>query len=135
MRRSIPPVCLLSLFVAACATTSSDPGMLTVETASNGAAVEGATCAVTTSAGNWTVTTPGQVQVGAPSGELRIVCDKPGYRTSQYEYRNDYGTGGSGVGVGLGGGSGGVGFGLSFPIGGRPAGSYPSRIVVEMNPV
>lgn len=132
MRRSI---LILSLALAACATTGSGGGDITLETTSKGQPLAGATCVVHTGAGNWTVATPGTVVVGRPSGDLHVVCDKPGYRTSELIYKPSSGYSGSSMGIGVGGGSGhvGMGVGLSFPLmlGG---GSYPARITVEMNP-
>lgn len=131
MRRSI---LILSLALAACATTGSGGGNIALETTSKGQPLAGATCVIHTGAGNWTVATPGTVVVGRPSGDLHVVCDKPGYRTSELIYKPSSGYSGSSMGIGVGGGSGhvGMGVGLSFPImlGG---GSYPARITVEMN--
>ena len=72
--------------------------------------LEGASCEVETGAGKWTVTTPGSVQVGLPQGDLRVVCNKQGYRTSEVVFRRSGNPGvlsASGVGVGVGGGFGG----------------------------
>jgi hypothetical protein len=65
-------------------------------------------------------------------GNLRVSCNKPGYRSSDVIYQA---SGASSFGVGLGGGSGnvGVGLGLNIPLRLR-TGNYPSRITVEMNP-
>jgi len=127
-------ILLLPIALAACATTGSGGTAIAVDTASRGQALTGASCIVQTGAGSWNITTPATVDVGAPSGDLRIVCNRPGYRTSETLYRPSRPLG-SNVGLGAGGGSGhvGVGVGLSFPIsvgGGR----YPSSVTVEMNP-
>lgn len=127
-------ILLLSIAVAACATTGAGDGGITIETASGGQAVTGANCAVSTNAGTWNVVTPATAPVGSASGDLRVICNKAGYRTSEVVHRPSSPVG-SGVGLGIGGGSNvGVGVGLSFPVrlGG---GSYPSRVVVDLNPL
>ena len=75
--------------------------------------------------GSFAVVTPATVPVRNTPGDLRVVCDRQGYRTSEVIYRGlGYGGysgyGGPSVGLGLGGGGGNVGFGLGFgfPIGG-----------------
>lgn len=127
-------ILLLPLAIAACATTGSSEGVIAIETASRGQALAGASCAVSTGSGNWNVITPASVNVGSASGDLRVLCNKDGFRTSEIVFRpsNPYGSS-MGVGVGGGGGNVGVGVGLSFPIrfGG---GTYPSRVTVDMNP-
>lgn len=128
-------ILLLPLALAACATTGSSDGSITIETVSRGQPVQGANCAVTTSAGNWNVTTPATIVVGSSSGDLRVVCDKAGYRTSEMVFKGAASLSGSSVGLGVGGGSGnvGVGVGLNFPIG-TNRGTYPSSVTVDMNP-
>ena len=127
-------VLLVSLGLAACATPGGDKG-IEIETSHAGQAITGAECTVTTGAGSWKVTTPGVAPVGTPSGDLRVVCDKSGYRTSEVVYRATPGS--SNMSIGIGGGSGGggvgVGFGFGIPIG-QGRSNYPSRIVVDMNP-
>lgn len=126
-------ILLLAMALAACATTGSG-GRLTVETASRGQAVTGANCAVTTNAGGWNVVTPGTVPVGSASGDLHVICNKSGYRTSELIVRPS-GPVGSNMGVGVGGGDRhvGVGVGLNFPVS-LGGGGYPSRVTVELNP-
>lgn len=126
-------VLLLPMALAACATTGSGNG-LTVETTSRGQVVAGANCTVTTSAGSWNVTTQATVPVGNVSGDLRVVCNKSGYRTSELIVR-PLGPVGSSMGVGVAGGGShvGVGVGLNFPIS-VGGGGYPSRVTVELNP-
>ena len=127
------PVLLLPMALAACATTGPGGG-LAVETASRGQAVAGANCTVTTSAGSWNVITPATVSVGSVSGDLRIVCNKSGYRTSELIVRPS-GPVGSNMGVGVAGGGShvGVGVGVNFPIS-VGGGGYPSHVTVELNP-
>ena len=138
-------VILTVLTLSACATTDdasqAQGGNIEVLAASGGQAVTGAKCVATTAAGRWELTPPAVVPIGAPAGDLRIICNKAGYRTSEVLYRpSPYTVGGnSNVGVGIGGGSGNVGVGIGFniPIGGGARtvpGGYPQRIVVEMNP-
>lgn len=127
-------IALLPLVLAACATTGSNGGGMTIETASQGQPLAGASCIVNTGMGSWNVVTPASINVGTVSGDLRVVCNKDGYRTSALLLRPSSPVG-SGLGVGIGGGGGnvGVGVGLNFPIMlGR--GGYPPRVVLEMNP-
>ena len=128
----------MTLALGACATpqVSNDLG---IETASAGQFVPGANCTVQTVEGSFTVVTPATVPVRNTPGDLRVVCELQGYRTSEVIYRGmGYGSyggyGGPSVGLGLGGGGGNVGFGLGlgFPIGGAVSNRAPSRIVVEM---
>lgn len=131
MRILIP---LMFIFMTGCATTESGSDALLIETAVHGQPLEGANCTVQTNSGSWQLTTPASVMVGAANGDLRILCEKPGYRTAELTYRMPGSYGRPGVGLGLGGGSGGVGvgFGLSFPVGKRRA-AYPNHFTVEMN--
>lgn len=127
-------ILLLPIALAACASTGSRGTAIAVDAASRGQALPGASCVVQTGAGSWNVTTPATVDVGAPSGELRVVCNKAGYRTSETVYRPSSPLGSSvGLGAGGGGGNLGVGVGLSFPIS-LGGGRYPSTVTVEMNP-
>lgn len=127
-------ILLMFIALAGCATTGSSGGAISVETIARGQPVPGATCAVMTNSGSWNVLTPGTVTVGSASGDLRVLCNKEGYRPSELIFRPSNPLGSSvGLGVGGGGGNVGVGVGLNFPIrvGG---GTYPSRITVELNP-
>ena len=134
---------LTALGLAACATApvSND---LSIETVSRGQPVPGANCSVQIAEGSFNVVTPAVVPARNTRGDLRVVCDKPGYRTSEVLYRGGYagygGYGGSGtsVGFGLGGGGGSIGYGigLGFPIGGGGVSQQmPASILVEMNPL
>jgi len=131
MRRLI---LLLPLTLAACATTGLNGGAIAIETATRGQPLPGANCVASNNAGSWNVLTPAKIAVGSANGDLHVVCDKNGYRTSEMIFR-PAGPFGSSLGLGAGGGGGhvGVGVGLSVPItlGG---GGYPSRVVVDMNP-
>ena len=127
-------ILLLPLALAACATTGSSGGVVVIETASRGQPLTGANCVVSTGSGNWSVVTPASVHVGSASGDLRVLCNKEGYRASEIVFRPSSPYGSSmGVGVGGGGGNVGVGVGLSFPIS-LGGGTYPSRVTVDMNP-
>lgn len=125
---------LMPLALAACATTGSSGGGIAIETASKGQSLAGANCVVHTNNGNWNVITPGAVDVGGINGDLRVVCNKDGYRTSEMIFKPSRSYGPS-VGLGVGGGSGnvGVGVGLSVPIS-LGGGGYPSRVTIDMNP-
>lgn len=123
----------LSLLLGACATGGQGDGRVSITTASNGQEFGGANCVVTTAAGSWNIVTPATLQLGSANGELRIVCNRVGYRTSELRLPPYGQASGSSMGVGLGGGSGGVGMGLGFSL---PimtgSGSYPPRVVVNM---
>ena len=83
----------MTLAVGACATppVSNDLG---IETASGGQFLPGANCTVQTVEGIFNVVTPATVPARNTPGDLRVVCDRPGYRTSEVVYR------GLGYGVG-----------------------------------
>lgn len=131
MRRLI---LLLPVALAACATTGSNGGRIAVETVSHGQPLAGANCVASTNTGSWDLMTPATVMVGSANGDLHVVCNKDGYRTSEMIFRPS-GPYGSSAGLGVGGGSGhvGVGLGLSVPIS-LGGGGYPSRVIVDMNP-
>lgn len=126
-------ILLLSIVVAGCATTGSSGGVVAIDTKAQGQELAGANCNVSTDAGNWNIVTPATVAVGSASGDLRVVCNKQGYRTSEVIYRPSSPLGSS-VGLGAAGGGGhvGVGVGLSFPIS-LGGGTYPSHVTVELN--
>ncbi|MNR92577.1 hypothetical protein D3C72_236130 [compost metagenome] len=128
---------LLPLLLTACATGGNGDGRVSVATAANGQEFSGANCTVMTNSGSWNVLTPATVQVGGVSGELRVICNKYGYRTSELRLPPYVaGSSGSRVGLGLGGGTGAVGLGLGFslPISSSGGASYPPRVVVNMSP-
>ena len=139
--RSVMIASVLSL--SGCATTPPFEGRVEVLTTYREQQLAGADCVVTTESGSWTVQTPGYATVGDPNGDLRIVCDKAGYRTSEVIHRNQtgrsLGSGGTRVGVGVGGGLGGYsGVGVSLGIGiplGRGRSDYPSQVTVDMAPL
>ena len=95
-----------------------------------------------TDAGSWTLQTPAAVNVGEPRGDLWVVCNRDGYRTSELIIRAPGYTGaasGTRVGVGVGGGFGrtsgvGVSLGLGIPLGSNRT-RYPSQVVVDMTPL
>lgn len=131
-----------ALGLGACATApvSND---LSIETVSRGQPVPGASCTVQLVEGSFNIVTPAVVPARNTRGDLRVVCNKPGYRASEVLYRGGY-TGydgyGSrtslGFGIGGGGGSVGYGIGLGVPIGGGASpSSVPASVLVEMNPL
>ena len=128
-------ISLLFFVLAGCATPGGRDGGIAIETTSAGQSLTGAQCSVVTDAGSWQVTTPAVAPIGAPRGDLRVVCDKSGYRTSEVVYRATPGR--SNMTLGIGGGSGGgrvgVGFGFGIPIG-QGSTTYPSEIVVDLTP-
>ncbi len=131
----------LLIVLASCASTVAPDGRIEILTRAQSQPLSGAQCEVDTGAGKWTVSTPGWVQIGQPQGDLRVVCNKDGYRSSEVVFRRGS-TGGvpgaTRVGVGMGGGFGGysgvgISLGFGFPLSsGRT--SYPSQVVVDMTP-
>ena len=130
------------LSVSGCAVTPPFDGRVEILSTARDQALTGADCVVTTDSGSWTVQTPGHAAVGAANGDLRVVCNKAGYRTSEVIHRNPAtrrGPGATRVGVGIGGGSGGyrgvgVSLGFGFPFAGMRS-DYPSRVTVDMTPL
>jgi len=131
------------LSLSGCATTPPFDGRVEILTTSREKPLTGADCAVTTNSGSWNVQTPGFASVGDPNGDLRIVCNKAGYRTSEVIHRSHAGRGpgsdGTRVGVGVGGGLGGysgvgVSLGIGLPLGGARD-DYPSQVIVDMTPL
>jgi hypothetical protein len=130
------------LALSGCATTPPFDGRVEILTTSREQALPGADCVVTTDAGSWTVQTPGYATVGDPNGDLRVVCNKSGYRTSEVIHRHSGAgrrPGATRVGVGIGGGGGGysgvgVSLGFGFPLAGVRS-DYPARVIVDMTPL
>ena len=135
MRYLLP---VIALMLNACSTMGGDnnAGGILIETASNRQPMPGASCMASNNNGSWSFVTPATVNVGNASGDLRVVCNKPGYRTSEYVFRPAGAASGSSIGVGVGGGSR-VGFGIGFnvPLGGSGGGSYPRQVALEMTPL
>lgn len=108
-----------------------------------GKPLTGAACVVTNLSGSWNVQTPAIVEVGEPKGDLRVVCEHPGYRSSEVIYRIPGGTvsnSGTRVSVGVGGGSFGSASGMGVSMGiGLPLGSvrqrYPAQLTVDLTPL
>ncbi len=143
--RHLPQVLALGLglpvLLGACATSPPRPeGQVEVLTTAKGAPLAGADCTVETGGGSWKLTTPATVNVGEPRGDLRVVCNRSGYRTSEVQIRvpaSGYVPGSTRVGVGVGSGWGvhsgvGLSLGFGFPLSGGRA-RYPAQVVVEMN--
>ena len=130
-----------AIALSGCATGVGNQS-LQIDTRSGGRAVAGAICKVNFGREGLTVTTPATLQTGSVQGDLQVVCNKPGYRTSELYYRRAQGGGGYGgfggsnVGVGVGGGSGGVGLGvgLNFPIQMGSRSDYPPNLTIELTP-
>jgi hypothetical protein len=124
----------LPIALAACATTGSSGGRIAIDTVSGKQPLPGTTCVVSTNGGRWNVVTPGTVMVGGTNGDLHVVCNKSGYRTSEMIFQPS-GPYGSSMGLGVGGGGGhvGVGVGLNVPIS-IGGGGYPSRVTVDLQP-
>ncbi len=136
-------VVLCSLILAACASGPQRPeGLVDILSTARGQPLPGADCTVQTDAGSWRLQTPGTINVGEANGDLWVVCNRDGYRTSEVIIRapgRGRMPGGAGVGVGVGGGFGGsrsvgLSLGFGFPVGlARP--HYPAQVVVDMSPL
>jgi hypothetical protein len=82
------------------------------------------------------------VMLGEPSGDLRVVCNHPGYRSSEVIYRlpvEALSNSGTRFSVGVGGGSFGTSSGVGVSMGfGFPLGSskqrYPAQLTVDLTP-
>jgi hypothetical protein len=125
----------LPVMLAACATTDSNQGLVTITTGTDGHQFDGASCVVTTRNASWNIVTPATLKIDSDN-DLRILCNKPGYRTSELILPSYGRVSGSGVGIGMGGGNGnvGMGMGFSFPLA-TGGGDYPAQIIVNMNPL
>lgn len=124
--------CMLVLTLGACAVPPAGND-LGIETVSAGQPLAGANCTVHTVEGSFNIVTPATVPARNTRGDLRVVCDKQGYRSSEVIYRG-LGYGGA-ASFGAAGGSGNFGFGLGlgFPLGGGI--NAPARVLVEMTPL
>ena len=119
---------LLSLLILSGCATGPGGGMQ-IDTVSQGQALAGASCVVTNGGQSWTVVTPASLTMQGNNADLRVICDKPGYRTSELILQDLHGGSGLGwpgpnVGVGISGGSGGRG---SLPGSSRLAVGSSSR--------
>jgi hypothetical protein len=130
------PLFACSLLIGCAAGGPGNSGMIAVDTVSRGQPLPGAQCTVSTASGSMTLTTPATAPVGVAAGDLRVICNKSGYRTSEVLYRPTSGSNTS-MGIGIGGGSGnvGIGVGFGFPISFGGGGRYPSQITVDMTPL
>lgn len=136
-RRQPSPFLLLpavAALLAACATPAGN-GQLTIDSVAAGQQLAGTRCIVTSGGNRWDVTTPAALPVSMLAGEVRVTCDRPGFRRSEVLYRPGPPAARPQLGIGVGGGSGnvGVGLGLGLPVGGAYA-SYPPYLAVEMTP-
>ena len=126
-------ILVVSFLAAACATGGVDRNRVSVETVSKNQMITGARCTANNNNGSWELVTPGYIDVKGTNGDLRVVCNKEGYRSSEFVFRPAPSSSTSlGLGIGGGGGRVGGGVGLSIPIGGTPGNVYPQRISVEM---
>lgn len=120
------------IVLTACTTVDSNNGAETlIETTINGKPLSDAHCIINTNNENWTVTTPSNVKLGPINGDLRIVCNKQGYRTAEIIFKSLSTFSGSNVRFVAGGGSGHVEGGVVVPIRLNRE-NYPSRITVDL---
>lgn len=130
--RSVP--LLLPLVLLGCAASPSGGGAILIETVSRGQSLEGANCTIYGSSRSWKIVTPASIAINRIEGDLRMICERAGFRPSELILRPT-GQSSPGMGLGIGGGSGnvGVGVGFSVPLG-SGAWSYPGRVSINMNP-
>jgi hypothetical protein len=117
--------------LAGCASMSGSR-TLQIDTRSGGQPLPGAVCQVSLGRETFSVTTPARMDVSQAQGDLQMVCNKPGYRTSELYYRATSSSGSSvGLGVGGGGSHVGLGLGMNFPIqSGRS--DYPPQLTIDL---
>jgi hypothetical protein len=129
-------VLALAAMLGACASAPVSNDVI-FETVSRGQPLPDASCLVQTIEGSARISTPARLPLRNTQGDLRVVCDKPGFRTSEVLYRAGlYGAPAGSVGLGVAsGGSVGVGLGFGLPIGGPGPAGIPERVLVEMNPL
>jgi hypothetical protein len=114
-----------------CATMDAgEPGIL-IDTAAHGQPLPGAACTAVIEGMHWEVVTPAVIAVGEARGELHVVCNHPGYRTSELIFRPASAT--SGLVLGFSGSGAGFGGGLGLPLS-PTASRYPKRLTLDMNP-
>lgn len=128
---------MMLLGLAACASMPRATDTVLIETVTQGASVEGASCVVSNLQVQLNITTPASIVI-PPQGDLRIVCERSGYLRTEFVQKlaaPPRPTSNTTVGVSIGGVSGnvGVGIGTVFPLVLKPrAGGYPARITVEL---
>ncbi|MFM7759457.1 MAG: hypothetical protein ACKO6R_01125 [Burkholderiaceae bacterium] len=142
--RRVRVVAALLVTLVGCAHQPTTPaGQIEVLSTTIGKPLTGAACVVSNLSGSWQITTPGTAIVGEPNGDLRVVCEHPGYRSSEVIYRlpgSAVGNSGTRVSVGVGGGSFGAASGVGVSMGiGFPLSSlrqrYPAQLTVDLTPL
>jgi len=142
--RRVRVVAALLVTLAGCAHQPTTPaGQIEVLSTTKGKPLTAAACVVSNLSGSWQITTPGTAIVGEPNGDLRVVCEHPGYRSSGVIYRlpgSAVGNSGTRVSVGVGGGSFGAASGVGVSMGiGFPLGllrqRYPAQLTVDLTPL
>ncbi len=142
---SLAVVSGLSALLGGCSSTPQRPeGRIDILTTTQGQPLSGAECTVETGAGSWKLVTPAVAEVGEARGDLRVVCNRAGFRTSEVLIRgggSGYMPGSTRVGVGLGGGTWGghsglgISLGFGFPLAGGSRQRYPAQVTVDMTPL
>ena len=101
---------MATMLLAGCAGMQPVAPEILIETAARGAPVNGAACVAMIADTRWDVLTPGKIVLGDARGTLRLVCNHPGFRSSELIFR-PAGTS--------------TGFSLS-PV-------YPKKLVLDLN--
>lgn len=124
----------LPVFLTGCVSTSPGEQGILLETAAQGQPITGASCVATIGTLRWDVTTPAVLAVGGARGELHIVCNQPGFRTSELIFHPETNaTSGGSASFGSGGYGSGFGLSIGFPLSSAAA-PYPKRLVIDLNP-
>ncbi|KAF3999484.1 hypothetical protein [Glaciimonas immobilis] len=130
---SVITMCVLT----GCATTGQGNGHVKIEASSGEQSIHAARCVVKTDGGTWTVTTPGEIVISAPDGDLHLKCSKSGYRNAEMTIKGPPGAGVPNMGSGAPGG-GGIGLGqntrIPTVIDGKNS-AYPDQVMVKLDPL
>jgi hypothetical protein len=122
---------MLPCLLAACAGMSGgQPGIL-IETAAAGQPLPGVACVAMIDSTRWDVVTPAVITLGSANGVLRIVCNHPGFRTSELIFKPaPMST--PGLSAAYGSYSSHAALEAAFPVGGVGS-RYPERLVLDLN--
>ncbi len=118
------------LISSGCASVASGKNQaVTVQTVCGGQHLDGASCTLKNSKGEWRVNTPGSVTIHKAYGELVVSCEKEGLTPSVSERFDSSANGGAWGNIILGGV---VGYAIDA---GNGAGfDYPQKMTVAFNP-
>ena len=119
--------CLLT----ACAGMAGPPPGILIETAAAGQPLPGVACVAMIDSTRWDVVTPARISLGSANGVLRIVCNHPGFRTSELIFKPAPMTS-PGLSAAFGSYSSSAALDAAFPLGGVGS-RYPEHLVLDLN--